>query len=469
MEPSPSTSLLATYLGSSRWQKAGVWTVGVFTLWLVVIRFQLVARNAVNVYNWDQWDFYAPLFRHEGLWAMFSHQHGPHRQGIGFLLTAGLAQLTDYDARGDAFLVLSTIVVACLCAFVLAWRCGATPGLPWVPLPVLFLTLRQYESWLGAANCSHGAMPVLLLVLQSLSWFIRDRRLRLAALAVLTFLSIFTGFALFAGLVTPLLLVREAAGEYRAGRKGDVTLIVVALILIAASWTLFSHGHYQNPASTVEFHWWHQRPWEYLYFVMLLFASALGLTHEHLPLAFAGGGIALLCVLALLVWHGRTIWREGPTAHPIATVIFFLSAFALLYCAGTAVGRVAMSWDGAPYASRYVTLMIPAFVAIYLHLVTQAAAWWRRSGLVLLVFATAPVALWGTGEDLANCRWLHDGKTRWREVYLATGDFAQAEKTTQTELSFSTYPGNIDRQLEYLRRHNLNLFKQGSFFDQLPP
>ena len=57
---------------------------------------------AANMMYWDQWDFYARLFTNSDLFQIFRYQHGPHRQGLGGLLIALVAALTNWDSRGDS-------------------------------------------------------------------------------------------------------------------------------------------------------------------------------------------------------------------------------------------------------------------------------------------------------------------------------------------------------------------------------
>ncbi|MBC8010627.1 MAG: hypothetical protein H7067_11085, partial [Burkholderiales bacterium] len=111
-----------------------------------------VDRYSVNVMFWDQWDFYIPFFNDEGLWSIFTRQHGPHRQGAGFLVTRLLAESSGWDSRWDAFGVSFTLILGSLAGLVVALRCGCKA---WLTLPViglLFFNLRQYEGFVGASN-----------------------------------------------------------------------------------------------------------------------------------------------------------------------------------------------------------------------------------------------------------------------------------------------------------------------------
>lgn len=78
----------------------------------------MIDNYAVNLLFWDQWGFYAEFFEKGSYWDIFSHQHGPHRQGIGFILAKWIADLSAWDGKIEAFdwsiaisfwLILSTL------------------------------------------------------------------------------------------------------------------------------------------------------------------------------------------------------------------------------------------------------------------------------------------------------------------------------------------------------------------------
>ena len=61
-----------------------------------------IARFQPNVLFMDQWDFLYTLFYGGGWWDRFIHQHGPHRQGLGMVISAWILQATDLDVRYES-------------------------------------------------------------------------------------------------------------------------------------------------------------------------------------------------------------------------------------------------------------------------------------------------------------------------------------------------------------------------------
>lgn len=435
------------------WPAAGIVVALVFAA-LAWRQHAFVDRYSVNVMFYDQWDFYTPIFQQGGWWKIFSWQHGPHRQGVGFLVTHLIDQISGWDSRWSAFTVSFTLVAAAVAALALARRCGVR-GLACVAVPLLFFNLRQYEIFVGASNLSHGAMPVLLLVLYCLAWFVPRRPLRLGLLAALTFLLLFTGFGLFVGAITPLVLAIEAVQTFRSGEKAAAWQCAAALAAVAASWALFAHDYHFAPA-VPNFRFPHERPLEYFYFVGLMLGNFHGVPGYGAP-AIATGLVVAAGLAAIAGWHGWRIVHGGVVHERPSVAIFSLATFALLYCAFTAIGRVCLGVTNAPAASRYVTLMISGGLALWLHLTTLRRA---TLGRMLALAYTACLAV-GTlalrHEDWESVHWYSDGRTAWRAAYFHTHDAAKANR--EAGFDIHPLPNSLADRLKFLEARRLNFFK----------
>lgn len=434
-------------------QAAARWTelLVVLAFILLALRQHLfVDRYVVNVMFWDQWDLYRPLFQGGNLWEVFSWQHGPHRQGVGAFLTAILANLSGWNSRWDAFAVSFVLIAAAWLGLRLARRCGVS-GLALIVIPLTFFNLRQYEIFVAAANVSHGAMPLLLLMAVCLTWFIERDRVRYGLLALLTFLSIFTGFGLFTGLVVPLLLLCDLWHRRRKNHRAGA--LWLSLAGIALAWLLFAHGYRFDPA-VQGFRFPHEHPWEYLLFMASMVNNFFGIRGHGA--ASVGMGILLLLWLAILAGsHLPRLWRHGLKGQERSAVIATLALFALIYCAQTAVGRVVLGWREAAGASRYVPLLIPAVLAMYLHL----AGLPNRFRPMLLCLLLASLLIFGTlrlhGADYRFIAHHFFGRVTWKAAYLATWNMGKAGELS----NFNIYPAmHIDDRLDFLRQHKLNLF-----------
>jgi len=405
----------------------------------------LVDRYAVNMMYWDQWDFYIPLFQHAGPWAVFTDQHGPHREGVGLLVTEVLAKLSGWNSRWDAFGVSYCLIAAGGLALVLARRCGVSSVLPLAAVPLLSFNIHEYETFIGPANLSHGGMPVLLLMLYCLAWFIRNARWRWLTLGALTFLLIFTGFGFFAGLLTPPLAIVEAIQASRGGERERAWLAISGLGMSAVSWALFLHDYYflnlvpSGPASIGQI----------LCFLSLMMDKFFGV--PGFGPASVGFGMTVALVVALIgVCHARKVLLRGVAENPRSTVLFCLTTYALIYCFVTAYGRAA----GNPAASRYVPLTMPAGLAIFLVLAGVGgrlqSAFLGIAYAVLLAIGTTHLQ----SAEMESIRFYSQGRQAWKAAYLATHDEAKADAASH----FAVFPRPVPERLKYLEEHRLNLF-----------
>ena len=427
-------------------------TVAVVVVVLAWRQHAFVDRYAVNVMFWDQWDFYTPLFQNGSLWDIFNYQHGPHRQGIGFILTSILAELSGWNSRWDAFGVSFVIIAAAALGLWLAYNCGVR-GFALLPIPLIFLNIRQYEMLVGPSNISHGAMPVLLFIGLCLTWYLPSHGLRLTLICFLTFFLIFTGFGLFVGIVVPMVLLLQAFQYVRDKAIKEAVGVGLALVGITAAWGLFASGYCFQPA-VENFRFPYEKPQEYFFFVASMLNNFHGI-RGHGVFAMTLGFVTV-SALALITWKsGEQLLRKSVLGERRHLVIFSLAAFALIYCFETAVGRVFCGWKGGAAASRYVTLMIPAGLALYLFF----AGLKNRVLSISCCFLYAVSLIFGTLR-LHNSDWrfIHSyrtGRLAWKAVYLATGDEGKAGELA----GFQIYPAvQLQERLHFLEKHQLNLF-----------
>jgi hypothetical protein len=415
--------------------------------------FALIDTYAVNLLFSDQWDTYNPLFREQGLWDLFSYQHGPHRQGLGSIVTKIVAGLTQWNSRADAFTVGALIAVAMLAAFYLKRRLLGTLTFTDTMIPLIFLTTTQYESLVITPNPAHGALPVLLVLFSALAWDLRHSLARYTAIVALNFLLIYTGFGLFMGLITPLLLALDIYQQARAGHRRAWAPPLTALALVLASVYAFSVGYVFQPAIGC-FHFPHQRPWEYPWFVGLMFARFLGVNYnQSAALAAVLGCMLLVLMIGVFVYHTLILVRSGLRDWGASTAISILIGYSLVFCANTAIGRICAGLDSSQ-SSRYMTLLIPAFLGLYLHLLTLRSTPVRYAMLVLCAaLLLAPLL---DSNDAKVMRGFTIGKQRWQACYLKTENIERCDRVARLQIYLA--PPELRERLAYLKEHHLNLF-----------
>src|SRR3984957_4627446 len=120
---------------------------------LAVRLFRLISRYAVNIFFSDQWEFNTPtVFQHRSLWEMFRWQNGPHRQGLGALLSYAIEPHFRWNSRTESFLIGILVVIAAACALWLKSRLFGSLVLSDVCIPLIFFTPTQFGQIFVAAN-----------------------------------------------------------------------------------------------------------------------------------------------------------------------------------------------------------------------------------------------------------------------------------------------------------------------------
>ncbi|MBT5903265.1 MAG: hypothetical protein HOH58_14260, partial [Opitutaceae bacterium] len=425
-----------------------------------------VARFHVEGIYWDQWMFLEPMFKGEGGLALFTQQHGPHRQGIAFIITSWIMDWSGWDTRVEALWVASLLMVAAVMGLI--WKYRLTGRLGWVDLwlPFAVLAMRQYENVILVPNASHSMFPLVLMLGAALV-LLRDLSVRRwLVLGVIGVLALFTGFALFVwgaliGLAV-LVGIREVVRKQYRRLSGPA--VASAVLLAGLGW--FLHGYLFNPASPgATFP--HYPLMDYPLFVVRMIASRMGMLGGDTEAILWGW---VLLGLAVAGW-GMACWRmvrADEIKAPLMTAVFFLTV-GMGYAIFTALGRVHLGVEGGE-ASRYTPLMI----SFWLGLVAWAAATkWRGWNMAAAILGWAMVVvpwmdMWdrpwrdwpgtlGMGERSRTAIvWTTSYKTKWLLAWQETGDWREAEK----QVPYGVHPGPdgspLGDQISFLEERNLS-------------
>jgi hypothetical protein len=418
--------------------------------------FWLIDRYSVNVLFWDQWDLFDPFFEHASAWELFRYRFGPHRQGIAFLLTRALMDATDWNTRAEAFMIGALVALAAALALLLRRRLFGPLTPMDVAIPLLVLTPAQYGIFVHIPNASHGAAPLLLLIALCCGCTLAGRAPRCAALLVLNFLLIHTGFGIFAGAITPVLLVSDCVEAARGEGARAAVWPAFCVALSLASLGFFFVGYAFDPVVD-DFAFPSPHASLYPKFVALMLANVLGVKGTDLLPTLVGFG-ALAAVLLTAVVHGLGLFVRRGEARRRSAAIAALAVFGLLFCAGTAVGRITLGLNAAQ-STRYVPLVVPAFLGLYLHLQTLRSLRGRLLLSCLAVVALAAATFPMRADEARFIAILARDKQRWVDAYLETGSVRVADARARRPI----YPNppdvtHLEEKLDTLRRQRLNLF-----------
>jgi hypothetical protein len=432
----------------------GSWVLVVVAFVALAFRlFRLTAEYAVNIFFWDQWDFNdASLFGHHSAWGIFRFQHGPHRQGVGGLLAALVEPWFRWNSRTEAFLMTGIVVVAGLCILLL--KCRLFGPLSWtdVTIPMLVFTPAQWESVWNTANFAHGVLPVLLIVLYCVAWTWRNQRAKYAVITAINFLTLYTGFGFFLGLITPVLLAakyREARTQTKENRGVLLTCLLISVLSLASFFVGYKNQDASGCSSLLS-----APALDYLKFLSLMFATPFGIRGDS-PAAIVAGSVVLIALAAvgLVTWKSALgIKSAPPTSH---VVIAVLSGYSLLFCASTAIGRTCMGVVEA-HSSRYAIYKQLAILSLYFWTLVLPRPGWRKLLPALLPFLLIP-SLFITPSDRQQLTDLYELKRDWRNCYLG-GKPIDGCNDDIGSIHPNPEGAHLQQKLDYLRATRQNLF-----------
>jgi len=320
-----------------------------------------------------------------------------------------------------------------------------------VAIPLIFLTLAQHETFIGAANVAYSAIPLLLTMLYCLALLAPRYRIRYALCLGLNFLLIFTGFGLFMGIVTIGVFAVECYWRLRGVGETPLGMSFSAMVVACVSLgSFFVHYTFQPAVECFVFPYHNLRA--YPLFVALMISRFFGLMMP-VRASEAVGALGIPLAAAILSLHA---WRllKGRRFRNVHLIAAVLLAFSILFAVGSAVGRVCLGLPTAAWPPRYVTLLIPGVTAFYFSLQWLRSADIRRvlTGVFILLLLPGSLSI-----D-PGFAWFASGKQAWAACYLANENTSYCDKAT----GFVIYPrpekARLKEKLAYLKDHHLNLY-----------
>src|SRR5262245_2509253 len=311
----------------------------------------LISQYAVNVFFMHQLEVSeVTLFQMHSLWETFRWQNGPHRQGLGSVLSFLIDPLFQWNSRAESFLVGAIVILAAGSALWLKHRLFGNFTFFDVCIPLILLTPLQYETLYITANLAHGPLPLLLVILFCLAWPIPIIYLRLGLVLLINFYAIHTGFGFFLGLITPAAIFADYLLNLRFAQKGRLLFLVSLLVSIASIVSFFVNYHFETSVDCSPNLF--QSPLSYAQFLWLIYANTIALKGTGVFAASVGVVLFALIFAALFasVAALRTSTAAGRAAHLVAAILL---AFCLLFSANAAYGRSCLG-IGVAQVSRYV-------------------------------------------------------------------------------------------------------------------
>jgi|SRR5579859_2273518 len=420
--------------------------------------FQLISEYAVNIFFSDQWEFNdATLFQKHSVWQMFSWQHGPHRQGLGALFAKLVDPPFHWNSRIESFIVGGVVVVAAICALGLKKRIFGRLSVFDVAIPAIFFTSGQWETLVLTPNFAHGSFPLLLLVLYCLAWTVETPIVRYPLILLINFVTIYTGFGLLLGILTPFLFVLDHLTRKKEVQLPTACLLGVVLISLASFGSFFLGYKFKPYMECFSFE--PQSPQSYLAYVAVMCSNFFAVKGSRATLQIAGFTV-LVAWLASAVLAARPLLRRDglqlQVAHRAKSLVpLILISYTLLFCVASAYGRVCGGLWSAQ-SSRYVIYLELAALGLYFQLLSSRRTSIQRlflGGFLVLVI-TASLAV-----DRSEMTYFRYVKQEWKICYMRTENIRGCNQFVGFAI-FSRAPEEIHLQekLQYLKATKQNLY-----------
>jgi hypothetical protein len=420
------------------------------------LRFSLViSKYSINVFFYDQWEYLTPFFGHSPTLSelfFLEPARGPIREGLGLFVDKFLYPLTHWNSRIDSFMVGGSIFAAMLLALLLKRKLYGALSYSDVAIPIIFLTLQQYEALVGTPNPGYSSLPLLMMMLYCLALLGRNRLLRYALVLALNFLLIYTGWGFFMGVVTVGVFLLECYWSWRGMTSVPLVTAVMGLVLAAGSLASF-FIHYTFFSGVECFEIPHRHLLHYPQFTALMFSGFVVPRPIQVSLRMTVLGVAILTfVAAVLRQH---LLRLSKDPHGQADLVgAVLLSYSLLFAANASIGRLCQGLQMA-YSSRYVTLLIPAFLASYFFLLSSSWQGQRNLVLTLWILLLLPATVRKPWDEV---RWYSSGKRNWAECYVRTENIHYCDQSANFAVHTPFEEIGLQQKLDYLKQHQLNLF-----------
>jgi hypothetical protein len=327
---------------------------------------------------------------------------------------------------------------------------------PDAAIPMITLTLCQYQTFLGATNPYYGSLPALIFC-YSITFTFKNCPAKYAAIVCLNFLIIFTGYGIFIGPVTIGILTVDCWHNRKSGRRLFLPLsaLIASVVVLAVFLARYDFNAPAWNVAGVGAKWL-----QYPVFMALMFARfvrpEVGPPGLLSYIAAVFGLLIFLMSVALFCRHGWLVVRDG-LDRKWSVVISVMTGYCLLFTLSAALGRTAMGLNGSQ-SSRYMSLMVVGFLSLYFHLTALKSSRAKRAMLavffVLLIPGHLPI---GLGAD-HPASYYSVNKRNWKECYLKYEDVEKCDALPDLITDFDIGIAGAKWKLDYLKRKRVNLY-----------
>jgi hypothetical protein len=390
---------------------------------LSALMFSFVARYSSELPYMDQWDYLKPIFEGEGLLPLFTHQHGPHRSGLGLVVTALLYRTFGWDSRVESFAAVILLIASALAAVLLKKRLFGNLALNDVVIPFIFINLGAYETLTVVPQLANGPIPLLALLLTAYVLTMHHGYLREFLLLLLCIVLVFTGFGSLGGcLLAALLFLETMFSPCGTDAQNNALKLGTALASLAVLGAFLIGYHFDRAQQCQS--GFALNPVAQLKFVTLVFVRWTGFYTDRIAWPRHVGPCIILVMFCFLGFKSLTALLNQPRS-PRSKPIYFLLSAGILFAVVSAFGRICGDELGYAVSSRYMPYTMPAIFALYLLIQETKSEKHRRVANVIFVLLLAIGYLRNVEYDLPKVIHYHALKTSWTHCYEVEHDLGR--------------------------------------------
>jgi hypothetical protein len=284
---------------------------------------------------------------------------------------------------------------------------------------------------------------------------------------LINFVTIYTGFGIFLGVLTPVVLGLDYWSQAPAKRLPRPYFVVILLFSLL-SLGLFFRGYIPTAGINCYSQFQQSSVSGYVGFLALIAANFFALTgHGFFPLAagltvFIAISIALVRAVGGLLRGGQNDVSQPDNTRRV--VVAALTAVSLAACMVIAYVRLCAGLQAAE-APRYTVYVQIGVLGLYFHLIGVRWRWSRGLLMTVLMVSATIACLHSNRQGMWRVR---DGKQRWKACYLQTEDIDRCNQVAD----FLIYPVpgankrldetrqrlSLPQKLEYLKKTRQNLY-----------
>lgn len=429
----------------------------VYLPWIVLVVLgghwlYFVSNYSVDVLFHDQWDLYNPMFGESGFFEAFFYQHGPHRQGVGGVLTYYLARGTGFSVIAESYMIASFLVFSAALCLSLKRRLFSAASIWDLSIPLIVLNPVQVGTVIMVPNISHSVLPLFFLFCVGHCWISRNSTVRFAAASAIAALSLFTGFGIFVYIGFAVLFLSDWIMSIRSDWRSDLPFRGFALIVLILAAIIFSTEYRWDPAND-EMVFPHE-PWsDYVVFVNYMFGRFIFISKVARPYL---GMVLLIGSLAVCVYTACRFFLNSKSRVFSIALLALSTSFGFIAMA--AIGRVSLGVDGGG-SSRYFTLVTPIVVSVYFILSEIVSEQSKRAILLFAGFSLLVGISYVSNTVYADHKLspVMEGKQRWIESYGELRETAMAN--VQSDFSIYPDPLAIESRIRFLEDSQLSAFR----------